>query len=225
MERTYDYQSAFDIIGPKMMGPSSSHTAGAVKIGNAVRELLEMDPEYIEVHYYESFAATHQGHGTDLAIIGGAMGYKTFDERIKNSMDIAKDNNIKVNIIEEKGNSLGGHPNCALIKIGAKNREVEVNGISIGGGTIKIKSIKVNGLILQMHHGLPILAIDGEGDKLETTKIVDELKNKGAKIDQEISTSDNQNVLVAFHLDQPFSNNFLNDVKNKHNNFNFSYIY
>lgn len=87
--KSYDYQSAFDIIGPIMMGPSSSHTAGAVKIGNAAYAVLGgMQPDKLTIHYYESFAQTHQGHGTDLAIVGGAMGYSTFDSRIKSSLAI-----------------------------------------------------------------------------------------------------------------------------------------
>lgn len=89
MAKSYDYQSAFDIIGPVMMGPSSSHTAGAVKIGNSARAVLGDMPKHIEIRYYESFAKTHQGHGTDVAIVGGAMGYSTFDSRIKSSLDLS----------------------------------------------------------------------------------------------------------------------------------------
>ena len=116
MAKSYDYQSAFDIIGPVMMGPSSSHTAGAVKIGNSARAILGDIPKNIEIHYYESFAQTHQGHGTDVAIVGGAMGYSTFDNRIKSSLEIAADDGIKIDIIEEEGDSIGQHPNCAYIK-------------------------------------------------------------------------------------------------------------
>ena len=68
MAKSYDYQSAFDIIGPVMMGPSSSHTAGAVKIGNSARAVLGDMPKTLEIHYYESFA-THQGHGTDVVVV------------------------------------------------------------------------------------------------------------------------------------------------------------
>ena len=74
-----------------------------------------MRPDKLTIHYYESFAQTHQGHGTDLAIVGGAMGYSTFDSRIKSSLAIAKDQNIEVNIIEEEGDSIGEHPNCAYL--------------------------------------------------------------------------------------------------------------
>lgn len=66
-------------------------------------------PKNIEIHYYESFAQTHQGHGTDVAIVGGAMGYSTFDNRIKSSLEIAADDGIKIDIIEEEGDSIGQH--------------------------------------------------------------------------------------------------------------------
>ncbi|MCD0525749.1 L-serine ammonia-lyase, iron-sulfur-dependent subunit beta, partial [Staphylococcus aureus] len=153
MAKSYDYQSAFDIIGPVMMGPSSSHTAGAVKIGNSARAILGDIPKNIEIHYYESFAQTHQGHGTDVAIVGGAMGYSTFDNRIKSSLEIAADDGIKIDIIEEEGDSIGQHPNCAYIKSSRNDgRYIEIIGISIGGGTIKIKGIHINGLEVDLNH-------------------------------------------------------------------------
>ena len=117
MAKSYDYQSAFDIIGPVMMGPSSSHTAGAVKIGNSARAVLGDVPKSLEIHYYESFAKTHQGHGTDVAVVGGAMGYSTFDNRIKSALDIAKEDHIDVDIIEEDGKVLGNIPTVLILKL------------------------------------------------------------------------------------------------------------
>ena len=152
-KKSYDYQSAFDIIGPVMMGPSSSHTAGAVKIGNSAGSVLGVTPQKIEIRYYVSFAETHQGHGTDVAVIGGAMGYSTFDSRIKDALNIAESQGIKVDIIEDRGESLGEHPNCAYIKAEANGRHIEVIGNSIGGGTIKLKRINVEGLEVNFNHG------------------------------------------------------------------------
>ena len=165
-KKSYDYQSAFDIIGPVMMGPSSSHTAGAVKIGNAAFNVLGgIKPETLAIHYYESFAKTHQGHGTDLAIVGGAMGYSTFDNRIKDSLTIANDLGIHVDIIEEDGESIGEHPNCAYLIAEANGRHIEVIGNSIGGGTIKLRRISVEGIDVNFNHGLPILVMDGSKNK------------------------------------------------------------
>ena len=116
MAKSYDYQSAFDIIGP-VDGTISSHTAGAVKIGNSARAVLGDVPKSLEIHYYESFAKTHQGHGTDVAVVGGAMGYSTFDNRIKSALDIAKEDHIDVDIIEEDGKVLGNILTVLILKL------------------------------------------------------------------------------------------------------------
>ena len=76
------YRSAFEIIGPVMIGPSSSHTAGAARIGRVARSLFGREPAWVEVSLYGSFAKTYKGHGTDVAIIGGLLDFETFDERI-----------------------------------------------------------------------------------------------------------------------------------------------
>ena len=225
MARTQDFKSAFDIIGPKMIGPSSSHTAGAVKIGNALREVLQHEPENLEVHYYESFAATHQGHGTDLAIVGGALGFTTFDERIPESTKIAEKEGIKVDIIEESGHSLGEHPNCALLKADAGDRHVEVNGISIGGGTIKIKSIHVNGLCILMNHGLPILVIDGDSDIASINHLINDLIDKDVDINEEIKTIHKDGCLLALHLNKDMQSDLLEQMRDKYSNLNFSYVH
>lgn len=224
MARKQDYQSAFDVIGPIMMGPSSSHTAGAVKIGNAARTLLQSNPQSIKIHYYESFASTHKGHGTDLAIIGGAMGFNTFDERIKNAIAITEAQNINVEIIEEEGSSLGEHPNCALVKLECDGRHVEINGISIGGGTIKIKSIHVDGLCILMHHGLPILVIDGEANISKINHLINDLIEKGVDINEEIKTISEEKCLLALHLNKQLPDDILDTLSSKYDELNFSYI-
>ncbi|PHK48768.1 serine dehydratase beta chain [Staphylococcus edaphicus] len=224
MARKQDYQSAFDVIGPIMMGPSSSHTAGAVKIGNAARTLLQNNPQDITIHYYESFASTHRGHGTDLAIVGGAMGYNTFDERIKNSIEIAKENNIGVEIVEESGSSLGEHPNCAVVKLDGDGRHVEINGISIGGGSIKIKSIHIDGLCILMHHGLPILVIDGAANIPKINHLINDLIEKGADINEEIKTINKEKCLLALHLNKQLPTALLEALRDKYDDLNFAYI-
>ena len=79
------FRSVFEIIGPVMIGPSSSHTAGAAKIGRVARTLFGRQPQWANIHLYGSFAETYKGHGTDVAIIGGLLDYDTFDERIKSA--------------------------------------------------------------------------------------------------------------------------------------------
>ena len=225
MAKSYDYQSAFDIIGPVMMGPSSSHTAGAVKIGNSARAVLGDVPKSLEIHYYESFAKTHKGHGTDVAVVGGAMGYSTFDSRIKSALDIAKEDHIDVDIIEEDGESIGQHPNCAYIKADTKDgRHIEVIGISIGGGTIKLKGINVNGLEVEINNGLPMLEIDGEIDKAQVNHLINDITDMEVDFgDETVKTSDN-NCLVVLPLNKAISESTLNKIRDKYSDLNVSYI-
>ncbi|UDI77475.1 serine dehydratase [Staphylococcus taiwanensis] len=224
-KKSYDYQSAFDIIGPVMMGPSSSHTAGAVKIGNAAYTVLGgMQPEKLTIHYYESFAKTHQGHGTDLAIIGGSMGYSTFDSRIKESTSIAKEQNIDVDIIEEDGPSIGEHPNCAYLVAEAQGRHIEVIGNSIGGGTIKLRRINVEGLEVNFNHGLPLLEMDGKISKSEVNHFLNDVTELGAKFDEEMIDTGNDHSLVVIPLSKALPEATLNQIKEKYSHLNISYI-
>ena len=224
MSRAKDYQSAFDIIGPVMIGPSSSHTAGAVKIGQATRSLLHGTPEHIVIHYYESFAKTHDGHGTDHAILGGLLGYSTFDERIRDAIETVKSLNIPLQIIEEEIDSIGDHPNCALIKAQIGSRRIELNGISIGGGTIKIKSIEINGLMISLDHTLPLLVIDGHCDRNMIGDMLDDLYDMNVQIEQEIKSMDNDQLTMALHLDRPMLDEAYNEIKEKYSQLTFSYI-
>ncbi|CAH0346943.1 L-serine ammonia-lyase, iron-sulfur-dependent subunit beta [Bacillus sp. CECT 9360] len=144
------YKSVFDIIGPVMIGPSSSHTAGAVRIGRVARDLFGREPKWATISFYGSFAKTFKGHGTDVAIVGGLLDFDTFDERIKESLEIARSKKIKIKFIEEE--AITDHPNTAKITMGDKNGEMELTGISIGGGKIEI--IELNGFVLKLsgHH-------------------------------------------------------------------------
>ena len=138
------YRSVFDIIGPVMVGPSSSHTAGAARIGLMAGKLFGETPTVIHITFYGSFADTYRGHGTDVAIIGGVLGYDTFDDRIPQSIDIAKSKGIKIHF--ETSEALTDHPNTARVHLTNGVEEFELVGISIGGGTIEITEL--NGCLL-----------------------------------------------------------------------------
>lgn len=133
-----------------MIGPSSSHTAGAARIGRVARNLFERAPEWVNIYFYGSFAKTYRGHGTDVAIIGGILDFDTFDERIIKSIDIAKEQGIDVKFFVEE--AITDHPNTARVKLGDERGELELVGISIGGGKIEI--IELNGFKLKLsgHH-------------------------------------------------------------------------
>ena len=130
----------FDILGPIMIGPSSSHTAGAVRIGKYARSVLGKKPVKAVIRFSGSFAKTYKGHGTDKAVIAGILGMVTDDSRIRNSMQIATEEGLDFTFIEEDID--GAHPNTAEITLtDADGRSALIQGASIGGGNIVINKI------------------------------------------------------------------------------------
>lgn len=137
---THEYKSIFDIIGPVMVGPSSSHTAGAVKIGLMARSLFNKQPEKVLIYLYGSFAKTFKGHGTDIALVGGLLNMQPNDERLHQSLQLAKQHNMTVAIVpllQEKTE----YPNTAKIIMSNANEKMTVVGVSVGGGKARITQI------------------------------------------------------------------------------------
>jgi len=133
----------FDIIGPIMIGPSSSHTAGAVRIGRVARKILGEDAAKADIGLCGSFAMTYKGHGTDKALIAGILGMKPDDERIPNSLALAKEAGLEYSFSHVK--LPNAHPNTAILNLVGKNGETcSVEGVSVGGGNIQIT--KLNGM-------------------------------------------------------------------------------
>jgi L-serine dehydratase len=129
-----------DIMGPVMVGPSSSHTAGTARLGRVAREILDEDP--VEVHFYlhPPLAKTYRGHGSDFALTGGSIGMNCDDPRIPESIRIAEQMGVKVEFSEE---DLGDvHPNTVRVVARGTTREIEIIGSSIGGGVIEVFSIR-----------------------------------------------------------------------------------
>ena len=116
-----------------MIGPSSSHTAGVVRIARAAIKILGDIPEQAEITFYNSFARTYEGHGSDRAIIAGLMDFKTDDQRIRESLEIAQGKGIKYQF-KSVGNASALHPNSIRLRLTKGNRTVEVLGESKGGG-------------------------------------------------------------------------------------------
>ena len=130
------YRSVFDIIGPIMVGPSSSHTAGAVRIGLLTRYIFGYQPEKIKITLYGSFKETYKGHGTDIALIGGLLGYNTSDKRIRTSLEDAKEAGVDFEFIESEVEHI--HPNTAKLEVEAGRHSLDLVGKSIGGGKMII---------------------------------------------------------------------------------------
>ena len=130
----------FDMIGPIMIGPSSSHTAGVVRIGRVARKILGGQPRKASITFYNSFARTYEGHGSDRAIIAGLLDFKTDDERIKNSLSLAPDAGLEYSF-KSVGSASTLHPNTVKVLIEREGKTVEVVGESLGGGVIRIVEI------------------------------------------------------------------------------------
>jgi L-serine dehydratase len=132
--------SLLDIIGPVMVGPSSSHTAGACRIGLLARALAGGQPDKALLELHGSFARTGQGHGTDRALVGGLLGFRPDDERLRDSLEMAATAGMAITFQNAKlrGNH---HPNTARLTLWRGERELTVVGSSIGAGRIMITSI------------------------------------------------------------------------------------
>ncbi len=134
-----DY-SLFDIIGPIMIGPSSSHTAGACRIGYVARNIIKRNVTDVTFKLYGSFGKTYKGHGTNIALLGGFLGFKQDDRRIVDSFNIAKSRGINFEFISDAEET--EHPNTVVIKAKSVDlKDWEIKGVSIGGGKVVIKSI------------------------------------------------------------------------------------
>lgn len=132
--------SAFDILGPIMIGPSSSHTAGAARLGKVSAQIIGAKINKVEFYLHGSFASTYKGHGTDRALIGGVLGMEPYDEGIVDAFEIAKSKKVEYSFIETEFED--AHPNTVKIKMYTENNEEHtVVGSSLGGGAIIITEI------------------------------------------------------------------------------------
>lgn len=147
------YRSVFDIIGPIMVGPSSSHTAGAARIGKVVRSIFGEQPDSVDIYLYESFAKTYRGHGTDIALVGGLLGMDPDDPRLPDSLKIAHEGGVEVLFVPKKEKA--EHPNSVKMLLKKGDRKMSVTGISIGGGNIQISEL--NGFKISLTMGTPTI--------------------------------------------------------------------
>ena len=139
-----------------MIGPSSSHTAGAVRMGRVAWKILGEDAAQAKIGLVGSFAMTYKGHGTDKALIAGILGMKPDDERIPYSLDIAKEAGLGFDFYESKIPQ--AHPNTAIIELtGKTGSSCTIEGVSTGGGNIRIT--KLNGMEAAFGGDKPTLII------------------------------------------------------------------
>ena len=166
--------NVFDILGPVMIGPSSSHTAGAARIGRITLALLGAPAAEAHILLHGSFAKTYKGHGTYKALIAGIMGMATDDARIRQAPELAEKQGLKVTI--ETGEIDGAHPNTARVTLtDAGGRSVSILGSSIGGGNILVTEI--NGMdvaVTGQQTTLIVLHRDAPGTIASVTEVMAE---------------------------------------------------
>jgi L-serine dehydratase len=165
--------SILDVMGPVMVGPSSSHTAGTARLGRVAREILDEDPVAVRFVLHPPLAATYRGHGSDFALVGGSIGLSVDDPRIPEAIRIAEQMGVNVEFAEE---DLGDvHPNTVRIEIRGKTHEAEIAGSSIGGGVIEV--FKINGFQTRFKGDSPTLLLfyrDRPGMISEVTRTIAE---------------------------------------------------
>lgn len=205
------FRSVFDIIGPVMIGPSSSHTAGAAKIGRVARTVFGRQPKWAKIHLYGSFAETYKGHGTDIAIIGGLLDYETYDERIKTAFHEAEEVGLTYEFIIEEEEM--DHPNTARIIIGDDEGEMELTGISIGGG--KMEVIDLNGFTLSLSGNYPALLIVHNDHKGTIANVATTLAKRDINIAQmEVGRKGKgEMALMVIEVDQLIDDSLIDELQ------------
>ena len=204
--------SVFDIIGPVMTGPSSSHTAGAVRLGLAGRAIIGGTPARARLGLHGSFAQTYRGHGTDLALVAGLMGMKPDDERVPAALDLAAEEGLEV-AFELVDLGPGVHPNTVRMILTGRNgrettrdgRETTVIGSSIGGGRILVTRIGQFAVDFSGEYHAVILAYgDRPGVVAAATSLIaaDRVNIAAMRVSREARHA---RALTIMELDQPIS--------------------
>lgn len=168
-----------DIIGPVMVGPSSSHTAGAVKIGRVCHKLLAEKVVRADIYFHGSFLATGKGHGTDKAVVAGLLGMQVDDPAIPHSFGIAEREGLQFTL---SGIDLGDvHPNSVKLELtGESGRTLEVIAASIGGGRIEI--CEIDGLTANFSGDYPTLIVHNIDQPGHVTEVTSMLAHKSVNI-------------------------------------------
>lgn len=166
-------RSLFDILGPIMIGPSSSHTAGAVRLGRLARAIFGAQPSGVAITMHGSFASTGKGHGTDLALVAGLLGMQPDDPEIVHSLERAAEEGMAVEIVN--GDLGDVHPNTALLRLSAGDRTLDVQGASTGGGEVLVT--RIGEFEAQANGRMPLLVVtnnDSPGVIAAVTKLISE---------------------------------------------------
>lgn len=202
----------FDILGPIMIGPSSSHTAGAARLGKVARAVANGDLEEVTFMLHGSFAKTYKGHGTDRALVAGILGMEPSDIRLRDALEIAKEEGLKFSFEEE---DLGDvHPNTVKFKmLTKKGNKCEVVGSSIGGGSIQIT--EVNGNKVDFTGEYPTLIISHQDIPGSVSKVTSILYFEGINIAfmKVFRNQKGKNATMVFEVDHTIATEVIEKIK------------
>ncbi len=204
------FKDVFSIIGPAMVGPSSSHTAGAVRIGRTARILFQAVPERVDIVMFGSFAETGKGHGTDVALIAGLLGYETDDLRIPDAMKDAAEQGMNIRFSTGKG--FVRHPNTVKLQLSNETRALSLTGSSIGGGNIEIT--EVNGFNVQFTSSYPTIVLmhdDRPGFIAEVTNILSKAAINIGRMDVD-RKGKNREAMTVIEVDSPLPADVLDQI-------------
>lgn len=202
----------FDVLGPIMIGPSSSHTAGAARLGKVAKGVVGVEFDAVKFYLHGSFAKTYKGHGTNRALVAGVLGMDPGDEDLKYSMDIAAERGLGIEFIET---DLGHfqHPNTVKMVFETKGgREVDITGSSIGGGSIIITNIE--GTDVNLTGNRPTLVVKHKNIRGVVTKVTKVLADHDITVDimkVERSTNRDEAVMII-EVESEIAQETVNDI-------------
>lgn len=201
----------FDILGPVMIGPSSSHTAGAARLGKIGQEIAGSAFSKVTFYLHGSFAKTYKGHGTDRALVAGVLGMDPSDERIKSSLNIAKDKGVDIEFVET---DLGyEHPNTVKMVFHYKSKDdYYIVGSSIGGGSILITNI--NGNKVKFSGDYPTILMKYKDQKGSISRISSILSNGDVNIATMKVSREGNIATMTIEIDSPIKDNIIDDISN-----------
>ena len=202
----------FDILGPVMVGPSSSHTAGACRLGLMARAILGATPDRATIRLHGSFAATGDGHGTQRAIVGGLLGLAPDDLRLRTAFDEAERAGLDYRF-EEVDLGEEAHPNTAMFEIGAGDETVTVRGASVGGGRVEVTEI--DGFPVDLggdYDTLVLVARDRPGTIAAISAVFaeDGVNLATMRVDR---TGRHKEALMTLEVDHPISDGALEEIR------------
>jgi L-serine dehydratase len=202
----------FDILGPVMVGPSSSHTAGACRLGLLARAIFGAEPERARIRLHGSFAATGEGHGTQRAMVGGILGLAPDDLRLRRAFEEADQAGLDY-AFETVDLGDDAHPNTAVIELGTGDDTLTIRGASVGGGRVQVTEIDEFPVDLGGdYHTLVLAALDRPGTIAAISTVFAEggVNVATMRVDR---TGRHQEALMTIEVDAPISDEALQRIR------------